>query len=159
MVKLPNRHVLTMFHHIELVPSWNREEFLPEEGRRNACRMMPPITGQGPSGSARRRNFLPRFRIYGGQSSNMHTPPIESSSTCLKPRAVLTKDQVIHIFRMSIEKSNNKARPSATAVAKQYSVSEKTIRDIWRARTWHDETLPLDMHRPFQNSMKSCIEN
>ena len=77
----------------------------------------------------------------------MHTPPIESSSTCLKPRAVLTKDQVIHIFRMSIEKSDNKARPSATAVAKQYSVSEKTIRDIWRARTWHDETLPLDMHR------------
>ena len=33
------------------------------------------------------------------------------------------------------------------AVARTYKVSEKTVRDIWRGRTWHHETLHLDPPR------------
>ncbi len=31
----------------------------------------------------------------------------------------------------------------AMAVARAYGVSEKAVRDIWRGRTWHKETLHL----------------
>jgi hypothetical protein len=72
------------------------------------------------------------------------SPP---SSACVKPRAVLTKEQVIDIFKLSKVSSSGKIRPSAVSVAKDFNVSEKTIRDIWCGRTWHEETLPLDTNR------------
>ena len=65
----------------------------------------------------------------------------------MKPRAVLTKEQVIEIFRYSLAHSSSNNRPTASSVAKQFRVSEKTIRDIWKARTWHVETLQLDPNR------------
>ena len=67
---------------------------------------------------------------------------------CLKPRAVLTEDQVIEIFRISlVKRSPEIANFTATSVARKFGVSEKTVRDIWTGRTWYDETLPLDPHR------------
>ena len=66
---------------------------------------------------------------------------------CLKSRAVLTKDQAIEIFRLSLTHSSKEKRPTAVSVARAFNVSEKTVRDIWSARTWHNETLPLDVNR------------
>jgi hypothetical protein len=66
---------------------------------------------------------------------------------CKKPSSVLTKDQAIEIFRLSLTHSSKEKRSTATSVARTFDVSEKTVRDIWSARTWHDETLPLDVNR------------
>ena len=70
-----------------------------------------------------------------------------ATSGCVKPRAVLTKDQAIDIFRLSMIQSPISKKPTATSVAKKYDISEKTIRDIWKGRTWHEETLALDLKR------------
>ena len=64
-----------------------------------------------------------------------------------KPSSVLTKDQAIEIFRLSLTHSSKEKRPTAVSVARAFNVSEKTVRDIWSARTWHNETLPLDVNR------------
>jgi hypothetical protein len=58
-----------------------------------------------------------------------------------KPRAVLTKYQVVAIFQIKA------ANSSATSVARAYGVSEKAVRDIWTARTWAAETWHLDTSR------------
>jgi hypothetical protein len=60
-----------------------------------------------------------------------------------KPRAVLTKDQVVAIFQIKATNLNS----SATSVARAYGVSEKAVRDIWTARTWAAETWHLDTSR------------
>ena len=65
----------------------------------------------------------------------------------MKPITVLTEDQVMDIFRFSLVQSPTKKKPTATSVARQFCVSEKTIRDIWCGRTWHEETLTLDPFR------------
>ena len=39
------------------------------------------------------------------------------SVSCLKPRAVLTKDQAIEILRLSLPQSGRRTRPTATSVA------------------------------------------
>ena len=64
-----------------------------------------------------------------------------------KPRAILNKEKVIEIFQMSLTTSSDAAKPSAALVSRAYGVSEKTIRDIWTGRTWHEETQPLDKTR------------
>jgi hypothetical protein len=71
--------------------------------------------------------------------------------TSPKPRAVLTKDQVRYIFRLSLSRE----RPSASHVARLYRVSEKTVRDIWTARTWREETKILDAYRGPQEARKT----
>ena len=74
---------------------------------------------------------------------------------CAKPRAVLTKEQAIDIFRLSTSSYPKLVRPTATSVARAFGVSEKTIRDIWNGRTWYDETLPLDLSRPSKPPKKT----
>jgi hypothetical protein len=64
-----------------------------------------------------------------------------SGKPAAKPRAVLTREDVMAIFRLSMPNNTSfdstaKKRPSAVAVAVDYAVSEKTIRDIWTGRTW-----------------------
>ena len=73
----------------------------------------------------------------------------------LKPRAVLTSDQAIEIFRLSMPTESAKKRPTATSVARQFGVNEKTIRDIWSGRTWDDETLTLDFNRSPKKAKKT----
>jgi hypothetical protein len=51
------------------------------------------------------------------------------------------------IFRLSLTHAPHKERPTAVSVARAFHVSEKTVRDIWSGRTWHNETLPLDVNR------------
>ncbi len=68
----------------------------------------------------------------------------------VKPRAVLTREIALNIFRYKIE--NVQAVESAVSwhasmLAGMYGVSEKTIRDIWTARTWSKETDILEPTR------------
>jgi hypothetical protein len=58
-----------------------------------------------------------------------------------KPRATLTEDQAVDIFKIKSSVS------SAVKVSLCYGVSEKAIRDIWRGRTWSRETCHLDTVR------------
>ena len=67
-----------------------------------------------------------------------------------KPKAILSYDKVIDIFKV---RPNSKLARGAgsrviAAVALDFGISEKTVRDIWRGRTWHRETLHLDPCRP-----------
>ena len=74
-------------------------------------------------------------------------PMASTSGQCAKPRAVLTKEQAIDIFRLSASGYRTAPGTTATSVAKAFGVNEKTVRDIWNGRTWCDETLPLDSSR------------
>ena len=71
----------------------------------------------------------------------MYLPP-----RCSKPRAVLTSEQAVAIF---LQRPNQKISQAglSSEVARFYHVSDKTVRDIWRARTWYRETLHLDPAR------------
>ena len=62
-----------------------------------------------------------------------------------KPRARLTEEEVIQIFNAKVD-----SPPSAT-LATIYHVSEKTVRDIWKGRTWSRETSHLDPSRTLQH--------
>ena len=78
-------------------------------------------------------------------------------SVRIKPRAVLTREIALDIYRYKIE--NGEAVASAVGrhacmLAGTYGVSEKTIRDVWTARTWSEETCILDPTR----GMKSVNE-
>ena len=70
--------------------------------------------------------------------------PKRRNSTTVRPRAVLSKSEVIDIFNARL------TLKSATTVARFYGVSEKAIRDIWTGRTWAAETWHLDMSRPLK---------
>ena len=67
-----------------------------------------------------------------------------------KPKAILTYDKVIDIFKLRPDSKLARGAGSraSAAVAFDFGISEKTVRDIWRARTWHRETLHLDPCRP-----------
>jgi hypothetical protein len=60
-------------------------------------------------------------------------------------RVGLTRKQVVAIFRLSLPQAPPEniesikfRRPSAVGVAREYGVSEKTVRDIWTGRTWSE---------------------
>ena len=55
-------------------------------------------------------------------------------------RAILTQLQAIEIFRFRYECSLSMMVSSASVVAKRYGVNERTIRDIWKQRTWTHAT-------------------
>ena len=65
-------------------------------------------------------------------------------------RSVLTKSQVLQIFayKEKTTSTSYKGELSTAKIAKIYGVTEKAIRDIWTARTWFRETLPLEPSRP-----------
>jgi hypothetical protein len=64
-------------------------------------------------------------------------------NSVLKTRAKLSVEQVIEIFNIKSTMPNN----AAASIARQYRVSEKTVRDIWSGRTWCGETWHLDTAR------------
>ena len=71
-------------------------------------------------------------------------------STRTKPRAILTRELAVEIYRYKIENMDALASAvgqQASKMAGKYGVCEKTIRDIWTARTWSDETLFLEPTR------------
>ena len=72
----------------------------------------------------------------------MQTHFPEASQHRCKPRARLTEDRVLEIFKL---KDSSK---SASLLGALHGVSEKTVRDIWTGRTWSMETQHLDTSRP-----------
>ena len=58
------------------------------------------------------------------------------------PRAKLTASDAINIYKLK----NTAA--SAMSVARVFNVGEKTVRDVWKGRTWAKETWHLDTARP-----------
>jgi hypothetical protein len=86
-------------------------------------------------------------------SQKRQLPQQDHLARCPKPRAVLTSRQAVDIFRLSLRADHMPAhhdraqssiysivRPSSSAVARQYGLSEKAVRDIWTGRTWSDHT-------------------
>ncbi len=59
-----------------------------------------------------------------------------------KPRAILTEQQAVEIFRLAF--SHQDVESSATALATRYGVNERTVRDIWKQRTWNYATRPFE---------------
>ena len=51
-----------------------------------------------------------------------------------KPRAILTEQQAVEIFGLA--SSYHDVVSSAAALARRYGVNERTVRDIWKQRTW-----------------------
>ena len=70
---------------------------------------------------------------------------VASIPTC-KTRAILTAEQAIEIFKMKLssQPAVRIKNLSACKVAFAYGVSEKTVRDIWKGRTWLRETMHFD---------------
>ena len=69
-------------------------------------------------------------------------------------RCVLSETQVLDIFRLKTSDSTKDeagiksgGAASAKAVAKKFGVSTKTVRDIWKRRTWYRTTLHLEPTR------------
>ena len=75
---------------------------------------------------------------------------IGNDSVRIKPRAILTRELAVEIYRYKIENMEAVASAvgrHASMLAGLYGVSEKTIRDIWTARTWSEATCMLEPTR------------
>eukprot|EP00292_Cryptomonas_paramecium_P025392 CAMPEP_0113668728 /NCGR_PEP_ID=MMETSP0038_2-20120614/4162_1 /TAXON_ID=2898 /ORGANISM="Cryptomonas paramecium" /LENGTH=72 /DNA_ID=CAMNT_0000584505 /DNA_START=99 /DNA_END=313 /DNA_ORIENTATION=- /assembly_acc=CAM_ASM_000170 len=58
--------------------------------------------------------------------------------------AKLSEGQAIEIFAIKLNNARQESRArSSISVARQYNVTDKTVRDIWRGRTWIRETSTL----------------
>mmetsp|Transcript_78378 Transcript_78378/g.210856 ORF Transcript_78378/g.210856 Transcript_78378/m.210856 type:complete len:164 (-) Transcript_78378:333-824(-) len=65
-----------------------------------------------------------------------------------KAQAKLSEKQALEIYSLKIRHERlsgaTTKKPSATLVAREFGVSDKAVRDIWRGRTWLRETATLD---------------
>jgi hypothetical protein len=75
---------------------------------------------------------------------------LEYDSTKMKGGQTLTPEQAITIFQQKPILAYGRPRrtESSAVIAKMYGVSTKSVRDIWRGRTWNRETAHLDPSRP-----------
>mmetsp|Transcript_29307 Transcript_29307/g.76971 ORF Transcript_29307/g.76971 Transcript_29307/m.76971 type:complete len:134 (+) Transcript_29307:145-546(+) len=63
--------------------------------------------------------------------------PVSNPST---RRARLTEKEVAEIFDIKNSQAGSNGTPSAAGVARIYGINEKTVRDIWKGRTWNRKT-------------------
>ena len=69
----------------------------------------------------------------------------EADANASRSRTKLSRSDAVAIFNQSLQRQTQlsegpfgiKKRPSAVALAREYGVNEKTVRDIWRGRTWY----------------------
>jgi hypothetical protein len=77
-------------------------------------------------------------------------PTNQAATSNKKAFSFLLEQQVVEIFGKKLV--NDSRCPgdklSAAAVSRMYGVSDKTVRDIWRGRTWSRETQHMDPSRP-----------
>ena len=106
------------------------------------CKRNDPLSRSPNPVSGHRNSVISCF--FKGQQSKAMCP--NSKRKALKPRARLTEGQVIYIFKSKL----SSPQLSATVLASLYRVGEKTIRDIWKSRTWSRATLHLDESRTLQ---------
>lgn len=79
---------------------------------------------------------------------------IPASVRACKTRAVLSEEQAVQIFMIRIANSQSLAESiHPEQVAIWFGISEKTVRDIWKGRTWRRETMHLDA-----NCMRSACK-
>jgi hypothetical protein len=65
-----------------------------------------------------------------------------------RPRAILNKEQAIEIFQIKLDADTRKSPcPPSVRVAVLFGISEKTVRDIWKGRSWARETYHFDQAR------------
>jgi hypothetical protein len=72
------------------------------------------------------------------------SPKLSNIQAC-KTKVTLQEAQVIQILRFKL--SNDRPgikKVSPSVLAKEYGISEKAVRDIWKGRTWLRETMHLD---------------
>ena len=92
--------------------------------------------------------------LYGNLTKNTEMYAIgnkhflQSSSVKGRSRTVLTKQEVIEIFKLKQQATSSKTSTfQSEQVCKMFGVSPKTIRDIWVGRTWYRATHQLDPAR------------
>ena len=68
----------------------------------------------------------------------------------LPKKIILTSTQAVQIYNLKAtahcESKTNPKLPTAS-IAKLFGISPKTVRDIWKGRTWYRQTLPLEHSR------------
>ena len=87
----------------------------------------------------------------------------KSSHKYQSGRKSLSEEQAIEIFKRKRDQSSRMSSVSS-ALAKQYGVSSKCIRDIWHGRTWPEATFHLwnsedKMSEDFDGKMEKVIAN
>jgi len=73
----------------------------------------------------------------------------ESVKAC-RTRSILDDAKAVEIYRYKVDNvlsTKKEIKRAARALSKHFSVTEKTIRDIWKGRTWRFETEHLDPTR------------
>ena len=79
------------------------------------------------------------------------TGKLLSSLQACRTHAILTEQQAVEIFRFKLTNesalSRTQEQVKAKVLSRRYGVSDKTIRDIWKGRTWFRETMHLDPAR------------
>ena len=79
-------------------------------------------------------------------------------------KSKLTEPQVMTIFSLRPNNSDNRIVCSSTELSVYYKVSRDTIKNIWNGRTWSVETgMVYKPHRPEQretkkNSQPACLD-
>ena len=68
---------------------------------------------------------------------------VHADKTKCNRRFVLTREQVIEIFRIKESCANISIHSASALLAVQYGVSSKAIRDIWTGRSWLNVTYDL----------------
>ena len=82
-----------------------------------------------------------------GTLDNEREIKLLSAIQACKTRAILTAEQAIKIFEIKLSNQTATKIQSSTNVARAFGVSEKTVRDIWKGRTWLREIMHLDPAR------------
>jgi hypothetical protein len=79
--------------------------------------------------------------------------------TSRRSRTVLTEQQVKDIlrFKSSNQPSGLSFMAIGTKLAKVYGVSEKTVRDVWKGRTWRRMTLCLSREQSVTPSISDKV--
>ena len=82
------------------------------------------------------------FHPFAFPQDKMHTLP---------KKIILTSTQAVQIYNLKAtahcESKTNPKLPTAS-IAKLFGISPKTVRDIWKGRTWYRQTLALEHSRP-----------
>ena len=60
-----------------------------------------------------------------------------------KPRAILTEQQAVDIFKWQSAEEIPTMVSSSSFIAKKFGINERTVRDIWKRRTWAHATWRL----------------
>ena len=93
------------------------------------------------------RNASSMFELQGSPSDRVHSQLSSSNHNGKLGRIILTESEAREIFKAKPQ-HGGRDRRRAELLANRYSVSVKTIQDIWVGRTWYRSTCHLDPSQP-----------